>query len=72
MGSPYTTHEPRCRLLSALTLRPAINYARERHRFGINSRAGPEVLAYGAWYWLRGYVGAGVALLGVSGRAGGW
>jgi hypothetical protein len=55
---------------SALTLRPAINYARERHRFGINSRAGPEVLAYGAWYWLRGYVGAGIALLGVSRRVG--
>jgi hypothetical protein len=61
---------PSCRPPSALTLRPAINYARERHRFGINSRAGPEVLAYGAWYWLRGYVGAGIALLGVSRRVG--
>src|SRR5215207_4022847 len=32
--------EPSCRPLSALTLRPAINYGRERHRFGINSTRG--------------------------------
>lgn len=58
--------------LSALTLRPGINYGRERHRFGMNSQPARLVLRYGAGYWLRGYAGAGGPVLGLSGVTGGW
>ena len=34
---------------SALTLRPRINYGRERHRFGMNSRRRSDGI-YGAGY----------------------